>query len=314
MWDAKSGQLKLTLDVDEIELAKLMRKDAPRYVPFRGYGARKCVAFSPNGKLLAWGFKNIARVCDATSGQVKLTLKGIYSNSSSSLSFSPDGKWLATHGFDSTVRIWDVVTGQVRSTLHTGHVDSVTFSPDGKRLASSGSDGTVTMWDPVSGQETLTLKGTAVGQVSNLAFSRDGMRLAYTDVGGTIMVRDARPWTPELRAARDATIRNAPSSWPFNPLFCDLNRIEYQQVFDRAVKQRLRLSKLITSVADGEILYSGAFISPETPNSWICRSELTTTVFDQIHKDLTSKGYKLECHTWVIYNDQKIHVAIWVMK
>ena len=36
---------------------------------------------------------------------------------------------------------------------------SVTFSADGKRLASAGDGQTVKVWDAVTGQEMLTLKG-----------------------------------------------------------------------------------------------------------------------------------------------------------
>ena len=49
----------------------------------------------------------------------------------------------------------------------------------------------------------LTLEGhTEV--VEGVAFSKDGSRLASASHDGTVRIWDARPWTPELRAEREA--------------------------------------------------------------------------------------------------------------
>ena len=58
------------------------------------------------------------------------------------VAFSPDGKTLASAGYDHTVRLWGVFTGQeIRQ--FAGHQDAVcaiAFSPDGKTLASASLD------------------------------------------------------------------------------------------------------------------------------------------------------------------------------
>ncbi len=66
-----------------------------------------------------------------------------------SASFSPNGDRIVSGGRDSTVRVWDVESGEELLTL-TGHSDSVLgvgFSPDGKRIVSGSRDGSIKIWD-----------------------------------------------------------------------------------------------------------------------------------------------------------------------
>ena len=52
-----------------------------------------------------------------------------------SVSFSPDGTKVASGSKDTTVKLWDVTSGECLQTLegHSLDVTSVSFSPDGTR-------------------------------------------------------------------------------------------------------------------------------------------------------------------------------------
>jgi WD40 repeat protein len=71
-----------------------------------------------------------------------------------SLTFSPDGKTLATGHFNGAVILWDVVSGQqlIEFEGHTGFVWSVKFSPDSHTLATAGQDGIIKLRNVKTGE------------------------------------------------------------------------------------------------------------------------------------------------------------------
>ncbi|KAF9080282.1 hypothetical protein BGX29_005462, partial [Mortierella sp. GBA35] len=66
-----------------------------------------------------------------------------------SVSFSPDGHFIASSSFDNTVKLWSAHSETLVSvfTGHTAPATSVVFSPSGSQMASSSYDRTVRIWE-----------------------------------------------------------------------------------------------------------------------------------------------------------------------
>jgi WD40 repeat protein len=83
--------------------------------------------------------RSSVRLRDAATGKPAGELKG-HEGPVSALAYGPDGKWLASGGYDRTVRLWPLADGSARVLRGSeGRVTSVAFTPDGGSLVGGGS-------------------------------------------------------------------------------------------------------------------------------------------------------------------------------
>ena len=162
------------------------------------------------------GVRTEAKVWDAAGGQELLTLKG-HTGAVISVSWSPDGKRLATGSADGTAKVWDAAGGRELLTLRgiRARSMSVSWSPDGMRLA-TGSDGR-----HGQGVGRGRRPGTAHPQG---AYGRGPFRVlvAGRDAAGDRGVGMGRRrcgTRPAPRRCRNGPARTAPcrTSWPATP-------------------------------------------------------------------------------------------------
>ncbi len=180
------------------------------------------IAFSPDGKWLVAGLwtgggdgvsppGNDITVWDTATGKLTRTLKG-HTEGVLTVAFSPDGKLLASGGWEGVVRVWDVASGRERATLDFPtlrkrlgaanpliHVEAVTFSPDGRMLVTCVGVPTirekpagvseVTFWSTTDHRVVATLRGIDE-MVRRVVFSPDGKLLATAGNSGSIRLWD----------------------------------------------------------------------------------------------------------------------------
>jgi len=126
-----------------------------------------------------------APLTQALPGETPSDRLGGHTEAVTSVSFSPDGKTIASASLDGTVKLWNT-EGKLLHTLqsHTSGVSSVSFSPDGKMFASVSSDKTVKLWN-TEGKLLKTLQSHTL-PVRSVSFSPDGHTIASASDDGTV--------------------------------------------------------------------------------------------------------------------------------
>jgi hypothetical protein len=151
-------------------------------------GGVRSVAFSPDGKIVATGTADqLAILWDAATGQRLHTFRQkrqrtyaafedlLRHDYSMTVSFSEDGKYLATAGGDIQARVWEIEKEQEVAQLSHGNiVDWACFTGNGRQVLTTGNDATVRLWEIPTGHELTRITEDQDEGISLAVASRDG--------------------------------------------------------------------------------------------------------------------------------------------
>jgi WD40 repeat protein/serine/threonine protein kinase len=145
------------------------------------------------------GDDGMLRVFDVASSTQVLELSG-HEGRVYDASFSPDGAWIVSTGWDATVRLWNTTTGKGEVLgRHEGRGYGVAFHADGKRVATASADGTVRIWN-IADKTQRVLRGHR-NEVNDVKFSHDGKLLASASDDGTVRLWQLDPERPRWLGA-----------------------------------------------------------------------------------------------------------------
>jgi len=213
IWDAENGDIILNMIGHTANGFEIFPNTSDRVLAARfSTDGQFAATFSVGGSVHIW---------NASTGELLQTLvhppeiiqkKLAYPGMNKiGLTWSPDGRYLATAWYDGVGRIWDIETGQVQRILagHTSNLIGIDWSPDGNYILTQGVDSSARLWAAATGQLILTLPTIGYG---NATWSLSGNWMAVPTQQGAL-AWDISVLPPLLSPSEPVQYRMTEARW-----------------------------------------------------------------------------------------------------
>jgi WD40 repeat protein len=158
-----------------------------------GLGNLRCVAFSPDGGLIATNMPDRERgghmiaLRKAATGEVVSQLRG-ERLAVSAVAFRPDGQQLVSAG-GARAHLWDLGASRLVRTLegHKDAIQGVAFSPDGQTIATGGADDRIFLWKVEDGSRLREIEARS-DTVTGLVFTPSSRSIATGGSDGSVRI------------------------------------------------------------------------------------------------------------------------------
>lgn len=168
----------------------LLKSNGEKLMAIQG-NANPSIALSPDGTMLALGTtnENVVKIFDTSSGKLLREFSDL-TRGALSVAFSSEGHNVAAGSYDSYLRVWSLLTGELVRGIPFRDLDmpfSVAFHPS-LPLIASGSYRHVRIFNAASGVPQKEVETGEAGVIYSLQFSPDGRTLAAGTGNGSVLL------------------------------------------------------------------------------------------------------------------------------